>query len=67
VDDRAQVKLLRCERGKARVEIETHLVAEDAQRARTGAVVFASAFVANFSEQVEVLLHRRARAQVLRR
>ena len=40
VDDGAQVQLLGGEEGKAVVEVEAHLVAESAEGARPGAVVF---------------------------
>ena len=53
VDDRAQVQLLRREHREPGIEIEAHLIAEDAERARAGAIVLARAVVADRSEQIQ--------------
>ena len=45
VDDGAQVQLLGGEEGKSVVEVEAHLVAESAEGARAGAVVFGHTIV----------------------
>ena len=57
VDDRAQVQALGGDRGKARGEVEAHLPAEDAERARAGAVLLAHAVLEHVPHEVEILSH----------
>ena len=65
VDDRFQMQLLRRQDREASREIETHLVAEDAERARTRAVVLGDSAVPDRGQQVQVLLHAVARLRGL--
>src|SRR5690606_18114298 len=57
MDDRSDMQLLRRDERKALREIETHLVAEHAERAGAGAVGLARAVVSDTAEKVEILLH----------
>src|SRR5690606_31625529 len=58
VDDRAQMQLLRRHEREAFGKIEAHLITEDAERARPGAVALLSAALADRAQQVEILSHR---------
>ena len=51
------MQLLRGQHRKAPAEVEPHLVAENAQRAGTGAVVLAVTMFENMSDEIEVGLH----------
>lgn len=57
VDDGFQMELLRRQTGKTVVQVETHLVAEHAERARARAVFLAYAFVEYALQEVEILFH----------
>ena len=57
VDDRLQMQLLGGETGEAVRKIETHLVAEDGQGSRAGAVGPLGAVVEDVLDQVEILSH----------
>ncbi len=57
VHDRTQVHLLRRHHREAGGQIETHLVAEDAQRARPRPVALAHALIADVPHEVEVGFH----------
>ena len=52
------MQLLGGDERKALGQIEAHLLAEQAQRAGTGAVPFAGAGVANGGEKLEILAQR---------
>ena len=57
VDDRPQVQPLGRQHGEALAQVEAHLVAERADRARTGPVAFHRTVRLDMSEQVEVCFH----------
>ena len=57
VDDRPQVEFLGGQAREAGAQIESHLVAEDADGAGAGAVAATGAVVADVAKQVKVLLH----------
>lgn len=57
VDDRPQVQPLGRQHGEALAQVEAHLVAERADRARAGPVVFHRTVRLDMSEQVEVCFH----------
>jgi len=57
VRDRFQVQLLRRQHREAIGEIEAHLVPENAERSRAGAVAALGAVTADAGEKVEILLH----------
>src|SRR3954447_14439173 len=57
VHDRLQRQLLRCQHRKSGGQIEAHLVAEDRQRAGTGAVAFLRAVGKDSLKQVVILVH----------
>src|SRR5690606_17327331 len=58
VDNALHVQLFGRNRREPLLEIETHLMAEDAQRPCAGAIVLPGAIVQNVLQQVEILLHR---------
>ena len=62
VDDRAQVQLLGGDQREAFVQVEAHLPAEHAARARAGAVGLLGTVLQHVAQQVEVLLHARSPA-----
>ena len=64
VDDGLDVELLRRHQRKAFVEIEPHLMAEDRERAGTGAVLLFHAGLQHFFHQVEILAHALFRVQI---
>ena len=57
VDDGFQVDFLGGQQRKSILEVEPHLVAEQAGGPGSGAVAFEDAFRFDFAEEVEVLLH----------
>ena len=57
VHDRLQRQLLGCQHRKSGGQIEAHLMAEDRQRAGSGAVVFLRAVGEDSFEQIVILIH----------
>src|SRR5690606_13831217 len=57
-DDRLEVKLLGGEQGKPLAQLEPHLPAEYAARARTGPVAAIDAVVEDVFQEIEILPHR---------
>ena len=58
VDDPLQKDLLGRQKRETLLEVETHLVAEDALRTRTRTVTAYYALLFDAAQQVEVLFHR---------
>src|SRR2546430_12972112 len=57
VDHRAQMNLLRRDERQALREIEAHLLAEQRQRPRAGAVAFTCAGITDPAHELQILLH----------
>ena len=56
--DGTRVELLRCKKRKSLLKIETHLHAENRNRAGTGTIGLLRAMIQNMLEKGKVLLHR---------
>ena len=57
IDDRLQVELLRGQEREALLQVEAHLVAKHADRARTRSILFLYALVEHPVKQVKILFH----------
>ena len=57
MNDRTEVNFLCCDEGKARTEIEAHLVAEDALRTGAGAIGLRGSLVQDELHEIVILLH----------
>ena len=60
VDDRLEMQLLGGYRREAFAQVEAHLMAENAERARAGTIALAGALLPDPAQEFEVLLHRTA-------
>jgi hypothetical protein len=59
MDNTLNVKLLGCNQRKPMLQVETHLVTENAPGSSTSAVSFVNSLVQNMLQKVKILLHKR--------
>ena len=57
VDDALQMEFFGGQQGETIIHTEAHLVTENGECARAGAVIFAHAFAEHTAAEVEILLH----------
>ena len=57
VNDRTQMAFFGGDQGKARAQVETHLIAKHTHGARSGTIFLAGAMLFDMAHQIQILLH----------